>query len=69
MKYLLSLILLLTLMAGFGCSGGGGSDSGTDAAPKGAPPNTIEAPPGAKNPEERAKEEMGNPGSQDGSGN
>jgi len=41
----------------------------SEPAPKGTAPETIEAPPGAQNPEQRAKAEQGNTSEpQDGGG-
>lgn len=58
MRKTLAILFVVTMLAGLvGCSSS--SDTGADVAPKGAPPNTVEAPPGAKNPEERAAQEQG----------
>ena len=52
MRRLAPLAFAALLVAGCGSS----SDSSTEATPKGNVPNTIQAPPGAKGPEERARE-------------
>lgn len=38
----------------------------TEAPPKGTPPNTVQAPPGAKTPEQRGMENQANKGPLDG---
>lgn len=48
-------VIALLAMAVVGCAS---NDATTAEAPKGSPPNTVEAPPGAKNPEERGMEEQ-----------
>lgn len=52
------LDLFATLSCGIvlvGCSSGAAD---VEPTPKGTPPNTMDAPPGAKNPEERGMEEQ-----------
>ena len=65
-------LLLTGAMAALVLSGCASNDAATAEAPKGAPPNTIEAPPGAKNPVERGMEEQkaqsGTNSDQDGGG-
>lgn len=56
---------LCCLIVVAGCSGG---TAEAEATPKGAPPNTVEAPAGAKNPEQRGMEDQKAAGNQDGGG-
>lgn len=65
------LILTVTALATFAIIGCNSNADVETPKPKGDPPNVVEAPPGAKTPEQRGMEEQGRAGGgteQDGGG-
>lgn len=65
-RFGLLCVAAILAIAIVGC---GNDSASSEPAPKGTPPETIEAPPGAQNPEQRGMAEQGaKPGDQDGGG-